>query len=315
LALLFALGAAPALSQEQYPNRTIKIIVPTSPGFTTDLLARTIGQALSKDWGESVVIENRMGGSEMLGVEVAVKAPPDGYTLVVTSNSAVTAAPHLFRHMRYDPQKDLTPLYMLGSITPVMLVPSSSSVKSVQDLIALAKSKPGELNYGSFGSGTYAHVAMEEFKRRTSIQMTHLPYKGANPAYTAMLRSEFAVMLSNLSSATVHAEAGKVRIIAAASAHRSKARPDLPTIAESGVPGFSTTAWWGLFGPANMPPAIVAKIRAGVDKALETPELKRLYQINTMEFEKMTPEQFVKFIGEDLESWGQQIKGAGIPPI
>jgi tripartite-type tricarboxylate transporter receptor subunit TctC len=314
LLLVLGLGAGSAGAQENYPNRTIKIIVPTSPGATTDILARALGQIFTKKWGQSVVIENRTGGSEMLGVEAVVKSPADGYTLVLTSNSSITAAPFLYRQMRYDPQKDLTPLAMLGWITPVMLVPASSPVRTVQDLIALAKSKPGELNYGSFGVGTYSHIAMEEFKRRTGTQMLHLAYKGATPAYTALLRNEIAVMLSNLSSAAAHEEAGHARIIAAATLKRAKARPDLPTIAESGLPGFTTGAWWGLFGPANLPPAIADKIRTEVDEALDTPEMKRLYKTNTNEVEKMTHDQFVRFIAEDLENSGREIKGAGIKP-
>ena len=184
----------------------------------------------------------------------------------------------------------------------------------MQDLIALAKSKPGELNYGSFGTGSYSHVAMEDFKQRTGTQMMHLPYRGAAPAYTALLRNETAVMIANLSGATGHAEAGTVRIIAGAGPHRSKMRPDLPTVAESGVPGFSTGAWWGLFGPANLPRPIVDKIRAEVSRLLGTPEMQKIFAANTMELVEMTQEQFVRFIRDDLENWAQQIKAAGIKP-
>jgi tripartite-type tricarboxylate transporter receptor subunit TctC len=312
--LMLALGAGAAFAQEQYPHRTIKIVVPTSPGFTTDVLARSIGQALSQSWNETVIVENRPGGNETLGTDAVAKSAPDGYTLLLTSNGAITAAPHLFKHVRYDPQKDLTPIFMLGWVTPVMIVPAASPVKSVQDLIALAKSKPGELNYGSFGTGSYSHVAMEDFQQRTGTKMMHLPHKGAAPAYTALLRGEFAVMLANLAGAAVHADAGKVRIIAAAGPRRSEARPDLPTIAESGVPGFSTGAWWGLFGPANLPQPILDKIRTEVARVLDSPDIKKLYKTNTMELVKMTPEQFKTFIADDLEHWGRQIKTAGIQP-
>jgi tripartite-type tricarboxylate transporter receptor subunit TctC len=203
---------------------------------------------------------------------------------------------------------------MLGWVTPVMIVPAGSPVKSVQDLIALAKSKPGELNYGSFGTGSYSHVAMEDFQQRTGTKMVHLPHKGASPAYTALLRNEFAVMLANLAGASVHAEAGKVRIIAAAGPRRSAARPDLPTIAESGVPGFSTGAWWGLFAPAKLPRPVLDKIRTEVGRVLDSPEIKKLYQTNTMELVRMTPEEFTKFIDDDVKHWVQQLKAAGIKP-
>jgi tripartite-type tricarboxylate transporter receptor subunit TctC len=312
--LALALSAGTVLAQDQYPNRNIRIIVPTSPGAVTDILARSIGQAMSQSWGQPVIVDNRPGGDETLGADAAAKSPPDGYTLLLTSNSAVTAAPHYHSQMRYDSQKDLTPIFMLGQVTPVMVVPTSSPVRSVQDLIALAKSKPGELNYGSFGNGSYTHVAMEDFKLRTGTQMMHLPYRGAAPAYTALLRNETAVMIANLSGATGHADAGNVRIIAAAGANRAKLRPDLPTIAESGVPGFSTGAWWGIFGPANLPLPIDDKVRAEMTRMLGTPEMQKIFVANTMERVELTPAEFVKFIRDDLDNWGRQIKAAGIKP-
>jgi tripartite-type tricarboxylate transporter receptor subunit TctC len=312
LILILAAGASSA--QEQYPNRTIKMVVPTNPGAVTDILARALGQAISQSWGQAVVIDNRPGGDETLGADAVAKSPADGYTLLLTSNGAMTAAPHLHTQMRYDSQKDFTPIAMLGQVTPVMVVPAASPVVSVRELIALAKSKPGELNYGSFGNGSYSHVAMEDFKQRTGTQMMHLPYRGAAPAYTAMLRNEIAVMFANLSGATGHAEAGRVKIIAAAGPQRSKARPDLATVAESGVPGFSTGAWWAVFGPANLPPAVAGKIRAEVSRILDTPEMQKIFAANTMERVDLTPEQFAQFIRDDLDNWARQIKAAGIKP-
>ncbi len=312
--LSLALDTGAGLAQDQYPNRTVRIIVPTSPGAVTDVLARAIGQALSQSWGQPVIIDNRPGADEMIGDEIVARSPPDGYTLGVVSNGGITASPQLHSEVRYDVQKDFTAIYMLGQVTPVMVVPGNSPVRTVQDLIALAKSKPGELNYGSFGNGSYAHVAMEDFKQRTGTQLMHIPYRGAAPAYTALIRSETAVMIANLSGATAQAEAGNVRIIAAAGPHRSKTLPDLPTIAESGVPGFSTGAWWGMFGPANLPGAVVAKIRAELSRILATTEMQKVYAINTMELDEMTPEQFAQFIRDDTANWARQIKAAGIKP-
>ena len=312
--LCLALSGQAARAQTQYPDRAVKIIVPTSPGATTDVLARTIGQALSESWRQPVIVDNRPGADEMIGNEIVAKASPDGYTLGVTSNAGITASPQLHKEVRYDPQKDFTPIFMLGEITPVMVVPTKSPVQTVQDLIALAKAKPGELNYGSFGNGTYAHVAMEDFKQRTGIRMTHIPYRGATPAYLALMRNEVAVMISNLGSATAQAAAGNLRIIAAASLQRSKFRPDLPTIAESGVPGFSTGAWWGIFGPAHLPDAVVTKIRADVARSMASPPLQKLYTVNTMERQDMSREQLVRFIREDTAKWTRLIKAAGIKP-
>jgi tripartite-type tricarboxylate transporter receptor subunit TctC len=302
-------GAAAAWSfaahaEDQYPTRTVRIIVPSTPGGITDLLARVIGQGLSQSWGQPVVIENRPGADELIGTEAVVKAPADGYMLLVASNAAITAAPSLHSRMPYDSQKDLTPILMLGQITPVMIVPASLPVTSVQELIALAKAKPGELNYGSFGNGTYPHVAMEDFKLRTGTQILHVPYKGG----------EVAVLIVNMSSVDAYVKAGTLRIIAAAGAERIPMRPDLPTIAESAVPGFSTGGWWGLFGPAGLPGPVVDKIRADTASALVSPDARTLFATNTFQLVRKTPEQFVQFIRDDLDNWARQIKAAGIQP-
>ena len=312
--LLLNLGGGVGLAQEQYPSRAVRIVVPTSPGATTDILARSIGQALSQAWGQPFIVDNRPGADEMIGDEIIAKSPPDGYTLGVVSHGGLTASPQLHRQVRYDPEKDFTPIFMLGEITPVMVVSAASPVHSVPELIALAKAKPSEINYGSFGNGSYAHVAMEDFKQRTGTQMMHIPYRGAAPAYTALIRNETTAMIANLSGATAQAEAGNVRIIAAAGPRRSKARPDLPTVAESGVPGFATSAWWGMFGPANLPRPLVDKIRAELSRVLATPEMQKIFATNTMERQDMSPEQFAQFIHADIENWSRQIKAAGIKP-
>jgi tripartite-type tricarboxylate transporter receptor subunit TctC len=314
-----ALGGAAAWplaarAEDPYPTRTVRIIVPSSPGGITDLLARVIGKAVSETWGQPVIIENRPGADELIGAEAVVKAAADGYMLLVASNAVITAAPFLHSHMPFDTQKDVTPILMLGQITPVMVVAASLPVNTVQELIALAKAKPGELNYGSFGNGTYAHVAMEDFKLRTGTQILHVPYKGATPAITALLRGEVEVMIVNLSSIAAYVKAGNARIIASAGAQRTALRPDLPTVAESGVPGFSTGAWWGLFGPANLPRPVLDKIRTDVERALATPEARTLFETNTFELVQKTPEQFFQFIHDDLDNWARQIKAAGIQP-
>jgi tripartite-type tricarboxylate transporter receptor subunit TctC len=317
--IVTALGAMAAWplvahAEDAYPVRAVRIIVPSSPGGVTDLLARVIGQGLSQSWGQPVVIENRPGADELIGTEGVVKSPADGYMLLVASNAAITAAPNLHKRMPYDSQKDLTAILMLGQITPVMVVPSALPITSVQELIALAKAKPGELNYGSFGNGTYPHVAMEDFKLRTGTQILHVPYKGATPAITALLRSEVAVLIVNMSSVDAYVKAGTLRIIAAAGAERIPMRPDLPTISESGVPGFSTGGWWGLFGPAGLPQPVVDKIRTGTESALVSPDARTMFATNTFQMVHKTPEQFVQFISDDLGNWARQIKAAGIQP-
>ena len=314
LVLVGAIASNGAMGQSQYPAGTVRIIVPSSPGATTDVLARMIGQGMTQSWGQPVIVENRPGADETIGVQAAAKAAPDGHTLLVTSNAAITAAPHLHSRLGYDPQKDLTPILVLGQVTPVMNVPASLPVKSVQEFIELAKAKPGALNYGSFGNGTYAHVAMEEFKRRTGTQMVHIPYRGATPAITALLRGEISLLITNLGSIAPHVNAGKVRTIASVGAQRPSMRPDLPTVAESGLPGFSTGAWWGLYGPANLPRPIFDKIRAEALRILNTPEARKLFETNTFELMQKSPDEFAQFIREDLDNWGKQIQAAGIKP-
>jgi tripartite-type tricarboxylate transporter receptor subunit TctC len=314
LLLLVAIGAASGPAQAQYPTRTVRIIVPSPPGGITDILARVIAQSLSQSWGQPVIVDNRAGADEMIAGEAVAKSQADGHTLLVASNTAITAAPHLHKDMRYDPLKDLTPILMLGQVTPVMNVPASSPAKTVTELIALAKAQPDALNYGSFGNGTYAHVAMEDFKLRTGTQIVHIPYKGSAPAITALLRSEIAVLIVNMSNVAPHVSAGTVRIIAAAGPRRSAMRPDLPTVAESGVPGFSTGGWWGVFGPANLPAPVLDKIRSDVGRTLTTPETRKLYETNTLELIEKTPEEFAQFIRADHDNWARQIKAAGIKP-
>jgi tripartite-type tricarboxylate transporter receptor subunit TctC len=314
LVLVGVIASNGAMGQSQYPAGTVRIIVPSSPGATTDVLARMIGQGMTQSWGQPVIVENRPGADETIGVQAAAKAAPDGHTLLVTSNAAITAAPHLHSRLGYDPQKDLTPILVLGQVTPVMNVPASLPVKSVQEFIELEKAKPGALNYGSFGNGTYAHVAMEEFKRRTGTQMVHIPYRGATPAITALLRGEISLLITNLGSIAPHVNAGKVRTIASVGAQRPSMRPDLPTVAESGLPGFSTGAWWGLYGPANLPRPIFDKIRAEALRILNTPEARKLFETNTFELMQKSPDEFAQFIREDLDNWGKQIQAAGIKP-
>jgi tripartite-type tricarboxylate transporter receptor subunit TctC len=311
---LLVMGIIPAAAQDQYPDRNIKIIVPTSPGATTDVLARVIGQALTASWGRTVIVENRPGADELLGVDAVAKSPADGYTLLVTSNGGITSSPQLHSQKRYDPINDLTPILHLGQVTPVMVAASSAQVRSFRELISYVKARSGALNYGSFGNGSYSHVAMEDLKQRTGMEIMHIPYRGAGPAYTALLRDEILVLIANLASATGHENAGGARILAAVGPHRSKARPDLPTIAELGFPGFSTGAWWGLFGPANLPPAIFNKIRAETVRLLGTPDVQKVFQTNTMELSDMTPDQFKQFIRDDTEHWARQFKAAGIKP-
>ena len=219
---------------------------------------------------------------------------------------------YVHKDLRYDTRKDFTPIMVLGRITPVLNVPASLPVHSFADLIALAKAKPGQLNYASFGNGTNAHLSFEELKQRTGINIMHVPYKGSTPAVTALLRGEVAALIVNFSNVAEHVKAGSIRVISAASEERLAAMPDLPTIAESGVPGFSSGAWWGLFGPAELPRDLTNKIRRDVAAALAGAEAKRLYAANTIETVEKTPEEFDALIRRDYDHWGALIRSVGV---
>ena len=303
--------ASGTASAQSFLSGTVKLIVPVPAGGVTDTMARIVAQRLSEAWGQSVVVDNRPGGNYAVGAQAVARSPADGLTLLVAPDSTVTANPHLMSKLPYDAVKDLTPISVLCRITPVMVINPSLPAQSVPELIALAKSKPGTLNYGSYGIGTYAHLSMEDFKQKTGTDIVHIPYRGAAPATTALLAGDVSMLLLNLSSIEAHEKTGKARIIAAAGSKRALLRPDLPTIAEAGVPGFSTTAWFALWGPANMATELVAKIHADVSQVLELPQSREFFQTNSFERVDLTPAQFAKLIEDDSRHWGALIKAVG----
>jgi len=270
-----------------------------------------VAPGIAKELGQPVVVDNRPGGNYAVGAQAVARSPADGLTLLVAPDSTVTANPHLFSKLPYDPFKDLTPITVLCRITPVLVINPSLPARSVQELIALAKAKPGSLNYGSYGIGTYAHLSMEDFKQKTGTDIVHIPYRGAAPAATALLAGDVSMLLLNLSSIEEHEKAGKVRILAVASDKRAVLRPDLPTVAEAGVPGFSTTAWFALWGPPNMAPDLVARIHADVAKVLESPQSREFFRTNSFERVDLSPAQFSQLIQDDLKHWGALVKAVG----
>ena len=300
---------ATAATAQNYPSGPVKLIVPLPAGGVTDVMARIVGQRLQEMWGQSVVVENRPGGNSGVGAQAVERSPADGLTLLVAPNSTFTANPALFSKLIYDPE-DFTPISVLCRGTPVLIVNPSLPVKNVAELIAYAKANPGKLSYGSFGIGTYAHLSMEDLKQRTGTDIQHVPYRGAAPGLNGLLANEVSVMLLNLSSVEEHAKAGKVRIIAAATEKRIAALPDLPTIAET-VPGFKTSVWFGLWGPAKMPPELLAKIHADVSKALDLPETKKFFKTNSLERVDLSPQDFGKLIQSDLKHWSTLINAVG----
>ena len=305
-----ALALASSAGAQTYPNGPVRLIVPTSPGGVTDTMARIVAQRLTESLGQTVVVDNRAGGNGSVGAMAVAHAPPDGLTLLVTSDATITANPHLSSKLAYS-AKDFAPIMVLCRGTPVLVVNAAVPANSTSELIALSKAQPGKLNYGSYGVGTYAHLSMEDFKQRTGTDIVHIPYRGATPAAQALLAGDVSMLLLNLSSIEAHEKTGKVKILAAAGDRRAAARPDLPTIAEAGVPGFSTSVWFALLGPANMPPELTARIYTDVSKVLDLPQTKEFFQKNSFERVDLTPAQFGKLIEDDSRHWEALIKSVG----
>lgn len=306
---LASVALATTAAAQNYPSAPVKLIVPVPAGGVTDVMARIVGQRLQEMWGQTVVVENRPGGNYGVGAQAVERSPADGLTLLVAPDSTFTANPALFSKLIYDPD-GFTPISVLCRGTPMLIVHPSLPAKTVSELVAYAKANPGKLSYGSFGTGTYAHLSMEDLKQRTGMQMQHVPYRGAAPALNGLLGNEVSLMFLNLSSVEEHAKAGKVRLLAAATEKRVPALPDLPTVAET-VPGFNTSVWFGLWGPAKMPPALLAKIQADVSKALDHPETKQFFKTNSFERVDLSPQEFGKLIQSDLKHWSALVSAVG----
>jgi len=308
--VLAALVLASGVNAQSYPNGQVRLIVPTSPGGVTDTMARIVAQRLTETINQAVIVDNRAGGNGSVGAIAVARAPVDGLTLLVTSDATITANPSLSSKLGYS-AKDFTPIIVLCRGTPMLVVNGAVPANNVKELIALAKSKPGALNYGSYGVGTYAHLSMEEFKQRTGTDIVHIPYRGASPAAQALLAGDVSMLLLNYSSIADHEKTGKVKILAAAGVKRAQVRPELPTIAEAGVPGFSTTVWFALFGPANMPAELVNKIHADVSKVLDLPQSKEFFEKNSFERVTDSPAEFAKLVEHDSQHWDALIKQVG----
>jgi tripartite-type tricarboxylate transporter receptor subunit TctC len=265
--------AAPAFAKD-FPKRNITIIVPQPPGGGTDIISRVIGQQLSQQLGVTVVIENKPGAGTIVGTEAVAKAAPDGYTLLagLTANMAVN--PSLFKHLPYDPIRDFTPVGMMAEFPFVLIVSNDFPAKSVKELIALAQAKPGSINFASAGNGTGQHLSAELFKLMTGVDMVHVPYRGAAPAYTDVISGRTPVFFDNLSSGLGKIKGGAVRALAVTGRERAPLLPDVPTVAEAGVPGYQNYVWFGLWAPKNTPPDIVQKLHREIVKAVSTASVK-----------------------------------------
>jgi tripartite-type tricarboxylate transporter receptor subunit TctC len=308
-AALFA-AATPAGAQ-QYPSRPIRLIVPQSAGGSTDLIARVVAHKMDDSLRQTVVVDNRPGAGSINGTEMVVHATPDGHTLLAVAAS-FTINPALHKKLPFDPIRDFTPVSQLATLTHILIAHPSVPVKSVKDLIALARAKPGQLNYASSGVATSTHMAAELFMYMTNTRMVNVPYKGGSPAMTAMLAGECQVNFATISTALPHIRSGKLRALAVTAGKRAAAAPEFPTIAEAGVPGYEHASWVGLLAPAKTPQAVLSRLNAEAVKAAHSPEVKTVLLRDGLEPTGTTPAEFAAIIKTEVAKWIKVANAAGI---
>ncbi len=309
--MALALGPLNAALAQSYPSKPIRVIVPFPPGGTTDILARALGIHLTKAWGQPVPIENRPGAGGNIGADLVAKSPPDGYTLIMGTVGTHAINMSLYSRMPYDTVKDFAPITLVASVPNVLVVHPSMPVKTVRDLIELAKSKPGQINFASSGNGTSIHLAGELFKTMAGVSMVHVPYKGSAPAVADLLGGQVSLMFDNMPSSLPHIKAGKLRGIAVTSARRSPATPELPTIAEAALPGYEASSWFGMLAPAGTPKEIVGKLNHTIVASLQTPEMKERLSSQGAEPVGNTPEEFAAYIQAEIAKWAKVVKASG----
>ena len=310
LAIALASAAGGAFAQA-YPSQPIKLIVPFTAGGTTDILARTIGQKLAEAWKQPVIVENKPGAGGNIGADSVAKAKPDGYTLVMGTIGTQAINQSLYEKMPYDSTRDFAPVTLVAVVPNMLVVHPSVPAKNVAELIALAKSRPGQLNFASSSTGGSPHLSGEMFKQMTGTEIVHVPYKGSAPAVTDLLGGQVSMMFDNMPSVLPQVKAGKLRALGVTSARRSPAAPEIPTIAESGVPGYEVDSWFGILAPAGTPKEIVAKLSAEIVKILQMPDVKERLAGQGAVPVGNTPEQFAEHIAKETAKWAKVVKTSG----
>ena len=310
VACLLALIASPAFAQG-YPGKPIRLIVPWPPTGTVDILARTLGQKLSENMAQSVLVENRAGANGMIGSDSAAKAPPDGYTLLVENITGHAINATLQAKMPFDSLRDFAHVSLLASVPDGVVSLPSLPAKNIQELIALAKAQPGKLTYASFGVGSSAHLAGELFKIMAGVDLLHVPYKGGQPAIADLLAGQVSIYIPVLPSVVQLTRAGRLRLLAVTGAKRSSAMPEVPTVAESGLPGFEASNWFGLMAPAGTPADIVNRLNAETAKALQAPEVREKLAALGFEIQTSTPQEFYALLRSETEKWAKVAKASG----
>jgi len=308
--IVLAFSVTSAFAQ-QFPSRPVRIINPFAPGGATDILARQMAQKLGEMWGQAVVVENRAGASGAIGVEMVAKSPPDGYTLLIATQTTHAANPALYPKLPYDAAKDFAPLTLAGSTPLALMVRPSIPVTDVKQLIAHAQKNPAKLVYASGGNGTSQHLTAELMKSMSKTYMLHIPYRGAGPALADLLGGQVDLMFDNLPTALPHINSGKLRGLAVTSASRSKLAPDLPTMAESGLPGFDLTTWFAFYAPAGTPAAIVDKISSDMRRVLAQPDMQQRLAAIGVDIIASSPNELAAFQRAEIAKWGKIVKDSG----
>jgi tripartite-type tricarboxylate transporter receptor subunit TctC len=306
---LLALAAGSALAA--YPDRPVRLIVPFPPGGPTDIVARPLAQNLSENLGQQVIVDNRGGAGGNIGAAAVMKSAADGYTLLMGTVGTHAINASLYKKLTFDPVKDFAPVSLVAQAAVVLVVHPSVPAKALREFIALAKSKPGQITFGSAGSGSPGHLTGELFKDMAGVDLVHVPYQGSAPAISDLLGGQIHTMFDPIQATLSHVKAGKLRLLGVSSSKRSSAFPDVPTIAEAGVPGFETTAWWAVFAPAGTPKEIITRLNTEIVKIMRSPDTKeRLRQLD-IEPIGSTPDQLVAFMKIETAKWSRAVKFSG----
>ena len=313
LSLASLLWLAAAASAQSYPEKPVRVVLPFPAGGAADIVARQLAQAMTPGLGAQMIMDNRAGAGGAIGAEMAARAAPDGYTLLFASSSAVSVNPHISR-VNYDALRDFTPIVLVGFTPNVLVVHPSVPARTVKELIAIAKARPGALNFASNGAGTLSHLTAELFMQRAGISMVHVPYKGAAPATVDTMAGNVSVLFAAFPSVSAQARAGRLRALAVTTAKRAAVAPDLPTVAEAALPGFDSGQWWGLYGPAGLPAPIVTRLNSEANKALRMPEVRNRLAADGAEAAGGTPQELAAYHKADYEKWAKVVKAAGVKP-
>lgn len=303
---------AAAATAQPYPTRPVRIVIPQAAGGAVDVVARPIAQRLSEAWGQQVIVDNRPGANGIIGLEAVAKSKPDGYTLGAAFTSSLTINPHVYKTLPYDALRDFVPIAQVVTNTITLVVHPYLPVRSPKELVALGRSRPGELAYGSAGVGNMTHLAAELLRQETGLKMVHVPYKGDTPAVTELISGQVALIFATAPSVAAHIQSGRLRLLATCGQKRALAYPDTPTMIESGFPNVVVTGWWGLIAPAATPPDLVQKVARDLVQHALTPELRERLRALGAEPAGTSPEQFAAFIKAELTKWERVAKTAGI---